>query len=198
MNLENIYESFFDTYRNMGYMISELSQGLLQRAADRAERRSAEAGEASGRVKDRRLKSRLKRDSERKAAQAERFKSGAQDRVKKEAEKVNPKKKGVSGTPLASVRTGKPIQATTDDDRYFGQNDQNKRKAERQKKEDDMRAKAKRIKKDKGYGPDSDDGGRMQLRSRDEKSDKARYKKQLGGGGISRAEKARLNNRYKG
>jgi hypothetical protein len=34
MNIQDIYESFFDTYRNMGYIISELSQRTLRRAAN--------------------------------------------------------------------------------------------------------------------------------------------------------------------
>lgn len=43
MEIETIYESFFDTYRNMGYMISELSRQTLKTAAVEAERRAKES-----------------------------------------------------------------------------------------------------------------------------------------------------------
>jgi hypothetical protein len=47
MKLEDIYESFFDTYRNMGYMISELSRQTLKTAAVEADRRAKESDEAA-------------------------------------------------------------------------------------------------------------------------------------------------------
>ena len=47
MNIETIYESFFDTYRNMGYIISELSQRTLARAGNLASQGSNAARAAS-------------------------------------------------------------------------------------------------------------------------------------------------------
>jgi hypothetical protein len=43
MNIETIYESFVETYRNMGYMISELSKQTIKTAAVEAERRAKES-----------------------------------------------------------------------------------------------------------------------------------------------------------
>ena len=198
MNIQKIYESFYETYGTMGHLIAELSQGLKARAAERADRRALEADKASERVKNKKLKGALQTDAIRKARQAQRFRDSAKDDVEAESEKVNPKERTRGGDVVKDFRTGKPIQKTTQDDRRYSQNDQKARRAERQKKDDDVRAKGERIKKAVGYGYDSDTGPRALSRPRDEKSDKARYKKQFMGGGISRAEKARLLKRRKG
>lgn len=43
MNIETIYESFFDTYRNVGHLIAELSRQTMKTAAVEADRRAKES-----------------------------------------------------------------------------------------------------------------------------------------------------------
>ena len=83
MNIETIYESFFDTYRNVGYIILEQSQRKLRMA-------SAVAKEVSdmplGGFSSERDATASKLNREKLKAQSERFKAAA-DRKAKESER---------------------------------------------------------------------------------------------------------------
>lgn len=82
MNIETIYESFFNTYRDMGHIISELSQRTLRRASAVAK------GAAEGpQVKHRDSKDNLARDlnKEKLKTQSAKFKAAAEKKAKKSA-----------------------------------------------------------------------------------------------------------------
>ena len=78
MKLEDIYESFFDTYRNVGHMISELSRQTMKTAKVEAERRAKESEEVAemrpdGDKGDRQAQDLARRNAEVKRRQAEKF-----------------------------------------------------------------------------------------------------------------------------
>ena len=222
MNIQDIYESFFDTYRNMGYMISELSSALLRRAAERASTRSTEAAKARGRVRGS-LGKKLAKDSSRKADQAEKFRmrADAQD----QSAETKAKKEGERSVRIASDRadkrygktgtsTSKEVKTGADTGNLRARGTERVRTAPVKTREMTPEAKAKKAQDvakaksdaaknlsdvEKANDAERKSAGFVsdKARKRAKTADKKTYKKQLFGGGISRAEKARLNKRYK-
>ena len=93
MKLEDIYESFFDTYRNMGYIISELSQRTLARAANLATHGAASAAADAAREdrkKDKNYKDRTALDlnAQKLSGQAAKFKTAARKKGQDNEEKA--------------------------------------------------------------------------------------------------------------
>ena len=221
MNIETIYESFFDTYRNMGHLISELSSGLLRRAAERAETRSSEAAKARGRVRGS-LGKKLSKDSSRKADQAEKFRMRAdsQDR----AAETKARSEGERSVQKASDRadrlyskkgtsTSREVKTGADTGNLRARGTERVRTAPAETREMTPEAKAKKARdvakakssaaqslSDVEKANDAERGSSGfvsgKARERARAADKKTYKKQLFGGGISRAEKERLGKRY--
>ena len=99
MNIETIYESFFDTYRDMGHIISELSQRTMARAANLASQGSNAARGASkkeGRKRDPNSKNRMALDfnAEKLERQAHKFRNAARKKGFDNEDKAN--KKGLN------------------------------------------------------------------------------------------------------
>jgi len=85
MNIETIYESFVETYRNMGYIISELSQRTMARAANLARNAAPAARAASkkeGEKRDPNFKNQmaLNFNAEKLERQAHKFKTAAREK----------------------------------------------------------------------------------------------------------------------